>query len=87
MAATERASGKLFEGFSEMFNPGRTKEIAALWIDNGERMAKQALEFQAKATEWSKNTMFQPLFDTQLALARNFVELSSKAARRFWQLE
>jgi hypothetical protein len=91
MAQTEKASNKLFEGFSEMtgtlFNPERAKEIAALWLDNSEKMANQALEFQAKATEWSKNTMLAPLFETQNSLARSFVELSTKAARRFWQLE
>jgi hypothetical protein len=91
MAYTENASNKVFEGFSEMtnlwFSPERAKEIAALWIDNSEKMANQALEFQAKATEWSKNTIFAPLFETQNSLARNFVELSTKAARRLCQLE
>jgi len=91
MAGTEKASNKLFEGFSEMtntlFSPERAKEVAALWIDSSEKMADQALEFQAKATEWSKNTMLAPLFETQNSLARSFIELSTKAARRFWQLE
>jgi hypothetical protein len=91
MAYTENASNKTFEGFSEMtntlFSPERAKEIAALGIDNGEKIANQALEIQAKATEWSKNTIFAPLFETQNSLARSFVELSTKAARRLWQLE
>ena len=91
MAPTEKGSNKLFEGFSEMtdtlFSPERAKDIAALWIDSSEKMANQALEFQAKATEWSKNTMFAPLFETQNSLARSFVELSTNAARRFWRLE
>jgi hypothetical protein len=91
MADAEKGSNKLFEGFSEMtntlFSSERAKDIAALWIDSSEKMANQALEFQAKATEWSKNTMFAPLFETQNSLARSFVELSTKAARRFWRIE
>ena len=62
-------------------------KIAALWVDSGEKVANQALEFQAKATEWSKNTMFAPIFEMQNSIARNYVELSAKTARRLWQLE
>jgi hypothetical protein len=87
----ENASRTLFEGFSDMtktlFSPESTKKVAALWIDNSEKAADQALKFQAKATEWSKNTMFAPIFEMQNSIARSYVEISAKTARRFWQLE
>jgi hypothetical protein len=87
----ENASSRLFEGLSEatntLFSPESARKIAALWIDSGEKVASQALEFQAKATEWSKNTMFAPIFEMQNSMARNYVELSAKSARQFWQLE
>ncbi|MGA7760654.1 MAG: hypothetical protein WCA59_02830 [Candidatus Binataceae bacterium] len=87
----ENESRELFEGFSDMtktlFSPERTKKVAALWIDNSEKAAEQALKFQAKATEWSKNTMFAPVFEMQNSIARSWVEISAKTARRFWQLE
>ena len=87
----ENGSRALFEGLSDMtktlFSPESTKKVAALWIDNCEKAADQALKFQAKATEWSKNTMFAPLFEMQNSIARSYVEISAKTARRFWQLE
>src|SRR5258708_2666663 len=67
MADKESATSGLFEGLSEatktLFSPESAKKIAALWIDSGEKVANQALEFQTKATEWSKNTMFAPIFE------------------------
>jgi hypothetical protein len=87
----ENESSELFEGFSDMtktlFNPERAKKVAALWIDNSEKVAEQALKFQAKATEWSKNTMFAPVFEMQNSIARSCVEITAKTARRFWQPE
>jgi hypothetical protein len=87
----ENASRALLEGFSDvtktLFSPESAKKVAALWIDNSEKAADQALKFQAKATEWSKNTMFAPIFEMQNSIARSCVEISAKTARRFWQLE
>jgi hypothetical protein len=87
----ENASRALFEGFSDMtktlFSPESTKKVAALWIDSSEKAVDQALKLQAKATEWSKNTMFAPIFEMQNSIARSCVEISAKTARRFWQLE
>jgi hypothetical protein len=31
--------------------------------------------------------MFAPIFDMQNSIARSYVEMSAKTARRFWQLE
>jgi hypothetical protein len=84
-------SKKLFEDFSDMtntlFNPENTRKIAKLWIENSERAAEEVLKFQASATEWSKNTMFAPVFEMQNSISRSFVEISAKTARRLWQLE
>ena len=91
MEDKENASTGLFEGFSDMtktfISPEGAKKVAELWIDNSAKAAEQALKFQAKATEWSKNTMFAPVFEMQNSIARSCVEISAKTARRFWQLE
>jgi hypothetical protein len=85
------ASSALFEGFSgatkTLFSPESAKKVAALWIDNSEKAVDQALKLRAKATEWSRNTMFAPIFEMQNLIARSYVEISTKTARRFWQLE
>ena len=87
----ENGSRALFEGFSDvaktLFSPESAKKVAALWIDNSEKAADQALKLQAKATEWSRNAMFAPIFEMQNSIARSYVEISAKTARRFWQLE
>jgi hypothetical protein len=84
-------SKKLFEGFSDMtskfLSTEDTRKIAKLWIENTEKAADELLKFQTKATEWSKNTMFAPLFEMQNSIARSCVEISAKTARRVWQLE
>jgi hypothetical protein len=67
--------------------PESARKVAALWIDNNEKAVDLALKLQAKATEWSRNTMFAPIFDMQNSIARSYVEMSAKTARRFWQLE
>jgi len=91
MDEEENASRELFEGFSDMtgtlFSAKNVRKIAELWIENTEKAADEALKFQVKATEWSKNTMFAPIFETQNSIARKCVEISAKTARRFWQLE
>ena len=87
----ENASQELFEGFSDvtktLFSPESAKKVAALWIDSSEKAAEQALKLQAKATEWSRNTMLAPIFEMQNSIARDYVEITAEAARRFWQLE
>ena len=70
-----------------LFSLRSAQKIAALWIDGSEQIAKQGLEFQARATEWSKNTMLAAVFEIQNATARGWVELSANTARRFWQLK
>jgi hypothetical protein len=91
MNEKEDASSALFEGFSvvtkTLFSPESARKVAALWIENSEKAADQALKLQAKATEWSRNTMFAPIFEMQNSIARSYVEISAKTARRFWQLE
>ena len=91
MEDKENASTGLFEGFSDvtktLFSPESAKKVAALWIDSSEKAAEQALKLQAKATEWSRNTMLAPIFEMQNSIARDYVEITAEAARRFWQLE
>jgi hypothetical protein len=80
-----------FEGFSEMaaalLSTEAARKIAALSIDTGERLANSALDFQANATGWAKDTPLSALFETQNSIGRKVVELSADAARRLWRID
>ena len=81
----------MFQGFSEMASTlcstERARKVAALSIDASERLAKSALEYQAKASEWAKDTPLGPLFEAQNSIGRKFVEISVDAARRLWKID
>jgi len=80
-----------FQGFSEMAaalcSTEAARKIAALSIETGERLAKSALDFQAKATEWAKDTPLGALFEAQNSIGRKVVELSADAVRRLWKVD
>lgn len=80
-----------FQDFSErvgvFFNTEHARELAALYIKTGERLAKSALDFQAKASEWAKDTPFGALFEAQNSMSRKFLELSFDSARRLWKVD
>ena len=81
----------MFEGFTKMndsvFSLDGVKKAAAWYIETSEKLAKQALELQEKATGWAKDTPFAPLFEAQHSMARKFVERSASAARTLWQIQ
>src|SRR5208282_3120845 len=52
-----------------------------------EKVAKQAIDFQASATQWAKETPLAPIFDAQLEYGKKFVERSASAARSLWRLQ
>jgi hypothetical protein len=80
-----------FQGVSEMtaafFSTEGAKKIAALSIETSERLAKSVLDFQAKASEWAKDTPFGAMFEAQNSMGRKFVEFSADAARRLWKVD
>jgi hypothetical protein len=82
----EKGENEIFKNASEL---GRTlfslegpKKLAAFYIESGEKLAKQALEFQAKATEWAKDTPLAVVFAAQNSMGRKLVELSTVTRRR-----
>ncbi|HXZ88271.1 MAG TPA: hypothetical protein VEF07_06845 [Candidatus Binataceae bacterium] len=81
----------VFEAFTKMgetfLSLESAKKAAAWYIDNSEKLAKQAIELQEKATTWAKETPFASLFETQTSIARKFVERSANAARDLWQIQ
>jgi len=81
----------IFEGFTKMndsvFSLDGVKKAAAWYIETSEKLAKQALELQEKATGWAKDTPFAPLFEAQHSMARKLVERSANAARTLWQIQ
>jgi hypothetical protein len=80
----------MFEGLSSMgnvFTVEGAKKVAAWYIDTSEKVAKQAIDFQASATKWAKETPLAPIFDAQLEYGKKFVERSASAARSLWRLE
>jgi hypothetical protein len=56
MQQTDKGS---FEDFSELarglFSFDGARKLAAFYIDSGEKLAKSALDLQAKSTEWAKD--------------------------------
>jgi len=78
-----------FRGFSEiastLFSTERARKVAALSIDASERLARSALDYQAKAR--AKDTPLGPLFEAQNSIGRKFVEISVDTARRLWNID
>jgi hypothetical protein len=89
-AKMEQGKG-MFESLSEvtrsMFSLDAARKMAALYIDTGEKLATDAIEFQAKASEWAKDTPLQALLEAQNSMGHKLVELSANTARRLWRIE
>jgi hypothetical protein len=81
----------IFESISEVtrsvFSLDAARKMAAVYIDTGEKVATDAIEFQAKANEWAKDTPLQALLEVQTSMGRKLVELSADTARRLWRIE
>jgi hypothetical protein len=81
----------IFESISEVtrsvFSLDAARKMAAVYIDTGEKVATDAIEFQAKANEWAKETPLQALLEVQTSMGRKLVELSADTARRLWRIE
>lgn len=91
MAETENNSqANGFDGFQkfgrDMFSVESAKKFAAWYIDASEKFALDAIDLQAKATGWAKDTPFGPIFAAQQDFGRKFVERSAHAARTLWRL-
>ncbi len=84
----EKENGSMFEGlYSNLLSVEGAKKFAAWYIDTTEKVAKQAIDFQASATQWAKETPLAPIFDAQIEYGKKFVERSASAARSLWRLE
>lgn len=89
-AMAEKENGSMFEGLTSMgslFTVEGAKKFAAWYIDTSEKVAKQAIDMQASATKWAKETPLAPIFDAQIEYGKKFVERSATAARSLWRLE
>jgi hypothetical protein len=91
MAETEKesqASG--FDGFAkvgrDIFSIEGAKKFAAWYIDTSEKFALDAIDLQARATDWAKDTPLGPIFAAQQDFGRKVVERSADAARSLWRL-
>jgi hypothetical protein len=82
-----KQNGSMFEGLTSNLNVEGAKKFAAWYIDTSEKVAKQAIDFQASATKWAKETPLAPIFDAQIEYGKKFVERSASAARSLWRLE
>ncbi len=72
---------------SNLFTVEGAKKFAAWYIDSTEKVAKQAIAFQASTTQWVKETPFAPIFEAQHKYGKKFVERSASAARSLCRLE
>ena len=81
----------IFESLSEVtgsvFSLDAARKMVALYISTGEKLATGAIEFQAKANEWAKDTPLQALLEAQNSMGRKLVELSAETARSVWRIE
>jgi hypothetical protein len=83
-----KENGSMFEGLpGNLLSLDGAKKFAAWYIDTSEKVAKQAIEMQASATKWAKETPLAPIFDAQIEYGKKFVERSASAARSLWRLE
>jgi hypothetical protein len=86
--SAHKENGSMFEGLSSnLLSVEGAKKFAAWYIDTSEKVAKQAIEMQASATKWAKETPLAPIFDAQIEYGKKFVERSASAARSLWRLE
>jgi hypothetical protein len=86
----EKENGSMFEGLTSMgnlFTVEGAKKFAAWYIDTTEKFANRAIDFQASATQWAKETPLAPIFETQYEYGKKLVERSARAARSLWRLE
>jgi hypothetical protein len=87
-AMAEKENGSMFEGlYGNLLSVEGAKKFAAWYIDTTEKVARQAIDFQAAATSWAKETPLAPIFDAQIEYGKKFVERSASAARSIWRLE
>ena len=82
-----KQNGSVFEDLTSNLNVEGAKKFAAWYIDTSEKVAKQAIEFQASATKWAKETPLAPIFDAQIEYGKKFVERSASAAPALCRLE
>lgn len=91
MAEKETKDNRMYEGFSRFaetcMSTDGAKKAAAWYIDTGEKLATQALDFQAKASEWAKETPFYSLIEAQQSFGRKLVEQGASTARTLWRLQ
>jgi hypothetical protein len=87
----EKEHRGVYEGFSRLaeacLSAEGAKKAAAWYIDTSEKFATQALDLQAKTTEWAKDTPLYPLIEAQQSIGRKLVEQSASTARTLWRLE
>ena len=72
---------------SNLLSVERAKKFAAWYIDTSEKVANQAIDLQASATQWAKETPLAPIFEAQIEYGKKFIERSANAARSLWRLE
>jgi len=72
---------------SNLLSVEGAKKVAAWYIDTSEKAANRAIDFQASATKWAKETPLAPVFEAQIEYGKKLVERSAKAARSIWRIE
>ena len=82
-----KQNGSMFEGLTSNLNVEGAKKFAAWYIDTSEKVAKDMLDAQAAATEWTKSTALAPITEAQQDLSSKFIKRSADVARKLWQLE
>ena len=72
---------------SNLLSVKGAKKFAAWYIDTTEKAANRAIDLEASATKWAKETPLAPIFEAQIEYGKKLVERSANAARSLWRLE
>jgi len=83
----EKVADNVVDMGKKLFNGEGVKKFAAWYIDTSEKVAKDMLDAQAAATEWTKSTALAPIIEAQQDLSSKFIKRTADVARKLWQLE
>ena len=63
------------------------KKVLAMYVQEGERMAKMMLDFHERSTSWARDTMLGPVFEAQRTAGKQMLESSAEIARKLYGID
>ncbi len=63
------------------------KKVAALYIDNSEKLGLAMLDLHEKSTTWARQTGLEPLFEAQRSAGKQILDNSVVLVRKLFGIE